>query len=73
MKGSDVIIAVVQDMFNISSSFPTLDDLSGAAFSLAQLQAAYKLNVSQMARGYIQMPGRDLSFPSIDGLDGSFS
>lgn len=48
-----------------------MDDLSGAAFSLAQLQGAYGLNVSQLARGYIHVPNQDLSFSSIRGLNGN--
>ena len=64
------IVEIVGEVMYISKSFPTMDDLSGAAFSLAQLQGAYQLNVSQLARGRIQVPNQDLSFTSIRGLDG---
>jgi hypothetical protein len=60
---------IVQDVFKISKSFPNDEDLSGAAFSLAQLQGAYRLNVSQLASGNVQLSDR-ISFPSVRGLNG---
>lgn len=60
---------IVQDVFKISKSFPNDQDLSGAAFSLAQLQGAYRLNVSQLASGNVQLSDR-ISFPSVRGLNG---
>ncbi|XP_046639382.1 prolyl 4-hydroxylase subunit alpha-1-like [Daphnia pulicaria] len=59
---------IVQDVFKISKSFPNDEDLSGAAFSLAQLQGAYRLNVSQLASGNVQLSDR-ISFPSVRGLN----
>lgn len=53
----------------MSESFPNEDDLSGAAFSLAQLQGAYRLNVSQLALGLVQMAD-GISFSSLRGLNG---
>lgn len=60
---------IVEDVLNISKSFPNDEDLSGAAFSLAQLQGAYRLNVSQLASGNVQMSDR-ISFASLRGLNG---
>ncbi len=54
----------------MSKSFPSEDDLSGAAFSLADLQGAYRLNVSQLARGYVQISG--ISFVSVRGMNGIY-
>ena len=55
----------------ISKTFPSDDDLSGAAFSLAQLQGTYRLNVSQLARGYVQMSD-GISFASVRGMNGIY-
>lgn len=52
LHGSNITDKIRNEMMTISKSFPTSDDLSGAAFSLAQLQEAYHLNVSELASGY---------------------
>ncbi|XP_032793189.2 prolyl 4-hydroxylase subunit alpha-1 [Daphnia magna] len=62
------VTEIVEDVLNISKSFPNDEDLSGAAFSLAQLQGAYRLNVSQLASGNVQMSDR-ISFASLRGLN----
>lgn len=64
-------IDTVRDVLKMSESFPNEDDLSGAVFSLAQLQGAYRLNVSQLARGLVQMSDQ-ISFTSLRGLNGIF-
>lgn len=61
----------VKTILGISQTFPTIEDFSGAAISLAQLQGAYKLNATHMARGFIQVSSRNLSFPSVRGLSGN--
>ena len=55
------------DVMTISESLPTTDDLSGAAFSLAHLQEAYRLNVTQFAAGNITFEQR--SFTNTRPLD----
>ena len=55
----------------MSAMFPNEDDLSGAAFSLAQLQAAYRLNVSQLASGTVQL-SNGISFASVTRLNGIY-
>jgi prolyl 4-hydroxylase len=52
LRESNITDKIRNEMMTISKSFPTSDDLSGAAFSLAQLQGAYHLNVSQLASGF---------------------
>lgn len=52
LRESNITDKIRNEMMTISKSFPTSDDLSGAAFSLAQLQGAYRLNVSQLASGF---------------------
>ena len=59
---------IIDEVMSSSLHFPTDEDFSGAAFSLAQLQAAYRLNVSQLARGNFQMS--DNVYSSARGLDG---
>lgn len=54
----------------MTESFPTFDDFSGAVFALAELQVAYKLNISQFARGEVQH-GSNSVFTSAKGLNGN--
>ncbi|XP_065559151.1 prolyl 4-hydroxylase subunit alpha-1-like [Artemia franciscana] len=43
------------------TALPTTTDLSGAANSIAVLQSAYRLNVSEFVRGNIQVIGKELN------------
>ena len=61
---------LVDEMMAESAGFPTQEDFSGAAFSLAQLQGAYRLNVSQLVRGEVQMTDGASVFPGARGLNG---
>lgn len=60
---------MVADVLKLSEMFPNEDDLSGAAFSLAQLQGAYRLNVSQLASGSVPI-SNGISYRSVKRLDG---
>ena len=63
---------LIEDVLHKSQIFPTFDDFSAAAFSLAQLHGAYQLNISQLSRGYVQISqeSRHVGFASIRGLNG---
>lgn len=69
-SNTPVLLDTVPKILNLTANFPTFDDFSGAVFALADLQVAYKLNITQFAQGEVQL-GSSSTFMSAKGLNGS--